>query len=380
LVGQAPAWALEAVDRSLLTLRGLQDRDSGLLVASPTTSIPQWPASPRGWDYRYAWLRDCADAGIALAHAGAGPEAERVGLGLAELLGNQTGLAAPVHRLSGRELPPEHTLEHLRGYSSAAVRVGNGAGGQLQLDTLGEVLRLAAELERTSHCPKSLRSLVPSMARVTTRDWRLPDHGIWEVRGKPQQYVHSKVMSWAALRRALELEGRGADSRMVGEWCRAADEIRVEIDRHGRGSEGELVMSFQDPSADSSLLAAYLVGFLDPAEPRAGATLDRILGELGRGPIAMRHTPERDGIPAPCFPFIFPGLWAAVAEAGLGRTAEAAARFLAIWELAGPAGQLSEVADPEAGELWGNYPQVQSHAALVEAALAIWAPRWPERN
>jgi GH15 family glucan-1,4-alpha-glucosidase len=92
----------------------------------------------------------------------------------------------------------------------------------------------------------------------------------------------------------------------------------------------------------------------------------------------MRHTPERDGIPAPCFPFIFPGLWAAMAEASLGRAPQAAARFLAIWRLAGPAGQLSEVADPEAGELWGNYPQVQSQAALVEAALTIWGARRSE--
>ena len=375
---QAPAWALGAVDRSLLTLRGLQDRASGLLVASPTTSIPQWPASSRSWDYRYAWLRDCADAGIALAHAGAAPEAERVGAGLAQLLGNHPGQAAPVHRVSGAALPPEHTLAHLAGYSSAVVRVGNGAEDQLQLDTLGEVIRLASELERTSLCPRSLRSLVPAMARVAARDWPLPDHGIWEVRGDPQQYVHSKVMAWAALRCAAEIEGGGGDIEVVGEWRHAAAEIRAEVDRHGLGSGGELVMSFQDPATDSSLLAAYLVGFLDPGAPRAGATLDRVLRELGRGPIVMRHTPERDGIPAPCFPFIFPGLWAAMAEASLGRAPQAAARFLAIWRLAGPAGQLSEVADPEAGELWGNYPQVQSQAALVEAALTIWGARRSE--
>jgi GH15 family glucan-1,4-alpha-glucosidase len=85
-----------------------------------------------------------------------------------------------------------------------------------------------------------------------------------------------------------------------------------------------------------------------------------------------RYAGERDGIAAPCFPFIFPGFWAAGAEVRLGRRPAAVARFLAISGLAGPAGQLSEVADPETSTLWGNYPQVQSHAALIEAALAIW--------
>jgi GH15 family glucan-1,4-alpha-glucosidase len=85
-----------------------------------------------------------------------------------------------------------------------------------------------------------------------------------------------------------------------------------------------------------------------------------------------RYAGERDGIAAPCFPFVFPGFWAAGAEVLLGRRTAAAARFLAISGLAGPAGQLSEVADPETSTLWGNYPQVQSHAALIEAALAIW--------
>jgi GH15 family glucan-1,4-alpha-glucosidase len=85
-----------------------------------------------------------------------------------------------------------------------------------------------------------------------------------------------------------------------------------------------------------------------------------------------RYVGERDGIAAPCFPFIFPGFWAASAEVLLGRRAAAVARFLAISRLAGPAGQLSEVAEPKTGTLWGNYPQVQSHAALIEAAIAIW--------
>ena len=33
---------------------------------------------------------------------------------------------------------------------------------------------------------------------------RLPDEGIWETRGGPQHFVHSKVMAWVALDRAVK--------------------------------------------------------------------------------------------------------------------------------------------------------------------------------
>jgi len=368
----ASDWASAAVDRSLLTLRGLQDQNSWLLVASPTTSIPQWPASERAWDYRCAWLRDCADAGIALAHAGAFAEADEVARGLARLLKGEPGTANPVHRLSGGALPPEHFASQLAGYAGAPVRIGNGAAQQVQLDTLGEVARLAGELERGHGCPPELLMAIPAIADAARVRWRLPDHGIWEVRGAPQDYVHSKLMAWTALRTATELAEKGRIEGTHALWAEEAATIETEIARRGRGPTGSLLMAFQEQGMDSALLAVYLVSFITMADPDASVTLDAVAAELGRGPLMARHQPERDGTAAPSFPFIFPGLWAVSAEALLGRREVAKARLRAICRLSGPSGQLSEVADPESGALWGNFPQVQSHAALIDGALAIW--------
>jgi GH15 family glucan-1,4-alpha-glucosidase len=359
-------------DRSLLTLVGLQDPTSGLFVASPATSIPQWPASARAWDYRYAWLRDCADAGMALSRAGARGEAGRLGSGLGNLLGSGLIQQPPVRRLSGGKLPREHFADYLQGYSGAPVRIGNAAADQAQLDSLGEVLRLVEQLDRSGGCPPEMLAVVPGLASAAAQGWDFPDHGIWEVRGAPQHYVHSKVMAWSALQIAARLVDRGRVQGDAEGWRQAGAEIREAIGRRGSGPGGELVMSFTDPSADSSLLAAYLVGFIGPGAANPETTLDRVSAELGQGPLMDRYLGERDGIAAPCFPFIFPGLWAANAEVLLGRRAAGEARFMAIAKLAGPAGQLSEVADIATRALWGNYPQVQSHAALIEAALAIW--------
>lgn len=370
----APPYATGALVRSLLTLRGLQDVTSGLMVASPLTSVPQWPGGERSWDYRYAWLRDCADGGLALARAGAFGEASKLALGLARRLQADLGRIDPVRRLDGGPLPPEHLLEHLSGYEGALVRIGNAAAGQAQVDTLGEVVRFAETLDRLGGCPKELLDLVPQLAELARTKWQLPDHGIWEVRGAKRHYVHSKLLAWSALSGAIRLAGEG---RIAGtkasDWMEARTALEDAIATQGTGPDGQLIMAFDDPSPDSSTLAAYLVGY-----PREGAgdatTLDYVLTNLEDGFLLARHYPERDGIPGPCAPFIFPSLWAVMAEAKLGRRESALARLLAILSLAGPAGQLSEVAEPHSLTMLGNYPQVQSHAALVEAVLQLWGP------
>lgn len=371
---RAPQWAWSALVRSLLTLRGLQDRGSGLLVASPLTSIPQWPGSDRSWDYRYAWLRDCCDAGMALVMAGALEEASRLARGLAMRL--QRGAGRPVARLDGGELPPEHVLSHLRGYQGGTVRIGNAAEGQAQVDTLGEVLRFIEEIDSAAACPPELLHLAPDLACEAARRWAEPDHGIWEVRGAPQHYLHSKVMAWAALDCGLRLAGRGRiASPAANSWEEARSALQAAVRSLGTITGGALKMAFDDQSADSATLAAYLTAFIDPSQPAAAATLDFVTGQLEEWPLLARHRPERDGIPSPCAPFIFPSLWAVIAEARLGRQAEAHRRLLAIVELAGPAGQLSEVAIPEPPRLLGNYPQVQSHAAMVQAVVELFGGR-----
>jgi GH15 family glucan-1,4-alpha-glucosidase len=63
--------------------------------------------------------------------------------------------------------------------------------------------------------------------------------------------------------------------------------------------------------------------------------------------------------------------WMVQALALVGRLDEAHELFDKLLPVGGPLGLFSEEADPTSGELLGNYPQALTHAALLQAALAL---------
>ena len=63
--------------------------------------------------------------------------------------------------------------------------------------------------------------------------------------------------------------------------------------------------------------------------------------------------------------------WLVQALAATGALTEARELFDDLIARASPLGLYSEEMDPASGALLGNHPQALSHAALVQAALAI---------
>ena len=66
-------------------------------------------------------------------------------------------------------------------------------------------------------------------------NWNKPDEGIWEVRGGPKHFTHSKMMAWVAFDRAVKLvEGCGcAAAEHVGRWRKIRDQIHAEVCARG---------------------------------------------------------------------------------------------------------------------------------------------------
>ena len=191
---------------SLVMLKALTYAPTGGMVAAATTSLPEQIGGVRNWDYRYCWVRDATFTLYALLLAGYHDEARAWRDWLLRAAAGHPAELQILYGIAGERQLTELTLPWLPGYeNSAPVRVGNAAAAQSQLDIYGELmdsLHLArdAGLDADADAWKFQRTLVKFLAS----NWQRPDSGIWEMRGEPQQFTHSKVMAWVAMDRAVK--------------------------------------------------------------------------------------------------------------------------------------------------------------------------------
>jgi GH15 family glucan-1,4-alpha-glucosidase len=350
-------------------LLGLR-QNAGGIVAAPTTSLPQWPASSRTWDYRYCWLRDASLAGVAMLRLGLVAEARGLGAFIGGVVTEQGPV--PLVRVDGSAPPEEIQIAELTGYRGARpVRIGNAAATQAQLDVPGEVIELATALAARAALPDQLATAVPILAGWLTRQWREPDSGIWEIRGMPRRYTHSLITAMSGLEGAAAL----ADTRVVAgdarAWRDVAATIGSELDAN---SAAALQLRLDGGGADAALAQVALLGGLDAVRPHVSATLDLIVERLDRGGLVDRYEGQPDTNSDPCAPFVFPTFWLSAALTAAGR--DGSAWLDTALRTRGPFGLFGEVADPLDHTPLGNYPQVQSHAAFALAVTGGRSQRW----
>jgi GH15 family glucan-1,4-alpha-glucosidase len=376
----------ELVKRSLITLKGLTYLPTGGIVAAVTTSLPEKLGGERNWDYRYCWLRDATMTLLALMNLGYFEEAAAWREWLLRSVAGNPEQMQIMYGLGGERRLTEYEVPWLAGYEgSQPVRIGNEAATQFQLDIYGEVVDALTQAMAGGLPPhRRSKAISEVMTPFLEKVWKLPDDGLWEVRGEARHFTHSKVMAWVAFDRMATRSMGRPEEKAYSEHCRrVANEIHAEVCEKGYDREkNSFVQYYGSKDLDASLLQIVLTGFLPPDDPRVIGTVHAIESHLMRDGLLLRYLTDEDidGLPPGEGTFLVCSFWLADAYVLLGRRDDALRLFQHLLGLCNDVGLLAEQYDPPEKRMLGNFPQAFSHVGIINTAMRLYGAECTARH
>jgi GH15 family glucan-1,4-alpha-glucosidase len=366
----------EMVNRSALALKLLTSRKHGAILAAATFGLPETPGGERNWDYRYTWVRDASFTVYAFMRLGFVDEANAYMKWMRGRVSDCHGQSMKInilYAIDGRQELPETELTHLAGHGGAQpVRIGNGAYDQVQLDIFGELMDAVYLVnkygEAISH--EGWKHTVEVVDQVC-ETWQSEDVGIWEMRGEQHHFLHSRLMCWVAVDRAIRLASKRSLPAPFARWDQTRQAIYADIwDKFWNEERGHFVQHIGGTALDGSMLLMPLVRFVSAKDPRWLATLEAIEKTLVRDGMVYRYRNDDsqiDGLAGTEGAFAACSFWYVECLARAGQVEKAHLEFEQLLRYANPLRLYAEEFDSHARHL-GNTPQALTHLALISAA------------
>ena len=361
--------------RSALALKLHQYEDTGAIIASTTTSLPESPDSGRTWDYRYCWLRDTYYTLNALNRMSRFDEMKKFAQFVTNIAEDENGRFAPVYTISGDPLPPELIID-LSGYrGQGPVRVGNLASKQIQNDIYGQVLLAQLPLYVDERFPgkvgsASLQLLSKTLGHITKRI-NEPDATLWEYRNMQEKHCYTYLFHWAGSMATAKIAEKLQDKKLYFNALSLASRSRKYIESCFDPSIGAYHPARGMNYVDASLLHLVTLGFLAPRSQRALKQVEHIEKALltPGGNLYRYNRPDDFGKPDVSFAVC--AFWYVEALVGVGRIDEAFKVFEKMLKYCNHLGLFSEDIHESTNSLWGNFPQTYTHVGLINAAFKL---------
>jgi len=364
----------ELIQRSVITLKLMTSIRFGSAIAAATFGLPETIGGNRNWDYRYTWTRDTSFTMFAFLSLGFFEEATAFLHWIYEMCADKQ--LQLIYGIDGSTDLTETTLDHLEGYSgSKPVRIGNAAKDQLQIDIYGELID-TIYIYNKSYKPITYKfwGLIESMVKVVKKEWKKADHGIWEIRNEKKEFLHSRLMCWVAMDRAIKIADHRSFPYPEAEWKALRNEIYLDIfENFWNNDIGAWVQYKGAGVVDASVLLMPLTHYISPAEDRWTSTMKAVEERLRLDVLLYRYRNEEegvDGLDGEEGTFNMCSFWFIEAMAKSGRVEEATESFEKMIGYANHLGLFSEELGKK-GEHLGNFPQAFTHLALISAAIEL---------
>lgn len=364
----------DEIIRSALVLKLHQYEDTGGIIASGSTSLPEFHDSTRNWDYRYCWFRDAHYTLRAFNQIGHFEELEKYFDFIYNILHNTTDSLQPLYSIGGDKKLEEIALD-LPGYmGNKPVRIGNKAYIQYQHDVYGQVLVSLLPLysdKRLLFVKKnSYQRIVPWLLSQIERTLALPDSGLWEFRQTEQVHTYTLLFHWAGAKAAYKIAALFNDHSLMSKASKIAVAADTLIQQTYDPVRRLYTQAIGSANLDASTLTMITMDYLghqsDTAKDHIIALEKELLAEGG---LFYRYK-HYDDFGFPESTFLVCAFWYVDALACVGRIDDAIQNLNKLLGFSNHLGIFSEDAMPD-GSQWGNFPQTYSHVGLINAACRI---------
>jgi len=370
-----PNFYQRASIRSALVLKLHQFEDTGAIIASATTSLPESPGSGRNWDYRYCWMRDTFYTLNVFNNIGHFKELDEYFHYVVNTTVYANDRFQPLYGISGEDKLLEIELD-LEGYmGNKPVRIGNQAYTHIQNDVYGQVLISLLPLYDDMRIIFTERfdstALITKTLKMIERTIDEPDAGLWEFRNLSQYHCYTYLFHWAGSSAAVKIARVLKNSNLEQLALKLQQKAAGKIEQCYLEKKKGYAQALGTDRMDASTLQLIMMNYLDPKSKRASDHLKALERDLkGKNGLFYRYK-HADDFGKPEVTFLICAFWYVEALACVGRIKEAQENFDNLLQYSNHLGLLSEDVSESDGSQWGNFPQAYSHVGLLNAAHRI---------